>query len=345
MNSIEHRINEIKKEAEQEVSLVKSKEQLNAFEIKYLGRKSELLSLLKSIGSIDPSERPRIGQLGNQIKKEIETLIEKIRQSLVESFDTSALDVTAPGKIHKAGHIHLTTKAIQEITEIFQRIGFYRVRYPEIEWDWYAFGGLNFSEDDPARDDWETYYIDKNPVHPKLGRRLFTPHTSSGQLREMDIRKPPIRMINISKTARRQASARHLTVFHQFEGLVIDEGINISHLKGVLDYFVKEFFGLNRTVRIRPYNFKFTEPSFEVDVTCGNCLGRGCKLCKDGWVEIGGAGMVHPNVLKNGGIDPTTYSGFAFGWGIERNMIMKEGKNIDDIRLVYQNDLRFLEQF
>lgn len=345
MNPIESRINEIKKEAEQEINSVKSKEQLNAFEIKYLGRKSELLNLLKSIGSVDAAERPRIGQLANQVKKEIEVLFENQKTTLTDTIDPSDLDVTAPGKTHPTGHMHLTTKAIQEITEIFQRIGFYRVRYPEIDWDWYAFGGLNFSEDDPARDDWETYYIDKAPVNLKLGRRLFTPHTSSGQLREMEVRKPPIRMINISKTARRQASARHLTVFHQFEGLVVDEGINISHLKGVLDYFVKEFFGPDRTVRIRPYDFKFTEPSFEVDVTCGNCLGKGCKLCKDGWVEIGGAGMVHPNVLKNGGIDSSKYSGFAFGWGIERNMIMKEGKNIDDIRLVYQNDLRFLEQF
>lgn len=345
MEDINLKIDQIIQSFTLDLESIKDLATYSAVETKYLGRKSEFFDLLKSLKDIPKEQRGAIGQILNTSKADFESKLSLKKEELQSSVSLSDLDVTAPGKVHSTGHLHLTTQAIKEITEIFQRIGFYRARYPEIDWDWYAFGGLNFPEDHPARDDWETYYVDKAPVNPKLGRRLFTPHTSNGQLREMESRKPPIRMINISKTGRRQITARHLPIFHQFEGLLIDEGINISHLKGVLDYFVREFFGSNRTIRIRPYNFRFTEPSFEVDVTCGNCEGKGCKLCKDGWVEIGGAGMIHPNVLINGGIDPKKYSGFAFGFGIERNMIMKEGKKIDDIRLVYQNDIRFLEQF
>ena len=217
------------------------------------------------------------------------------------------------------------------------------IAYPEVEWDWYTFGSLNMPKNHPARDEWETFFIE-NLAHPKYGEAILTPHTSSGQLREMErLKKPPIRMLNIAKCYRRQSDISHAPMFYQFEGLVIDKGINITHLKGTLNYFVKQYFGPERKTRIRPFHFQFTEPSFEVDVTCIVCGGKGCKVCKEGWMELGGSGMVHPIVLKNGGIDPQNYTGFAWGWGVERLLMMKHG--IPDIRFLFNGDLRFLNQF
>ena len=219
------------------------------------------------------------------------------------------------------------------------------MRYPEVEWDLYAFEGLNMPKDHPARDEWETFFVE-SPENAKFGKIVLTPHTSNGQVREMKrVKNPPIRMINIGKCYRRQSDVSHVPMFHQFEGLVVDENISIVNLKGTLDYFAKTFFGEGRVTRLRPYHFQFTEPSFEVDISCGICKGVGCKLCKSGWHELGGAGMVHPNVLKAGGIDAKKYSGFAFGWGVERTYMMKGGIRIPDIRLLYSADLRFLTQF
>lgn len=341
----EKEISKIKSEFDTDLIKANDIKTLDEIEIKYLGRKSELNSILKGLKDLPIEQKVVIGKLANSTKNIIKEQIEDARQTQDKKEIQSDLDVTAPGDAYDIGHLHLTTQAIREITEIFKRIGFYRVRYPEIEWDWYAFGALNFPDDHPARDDWETFFIDEKEVSQKYGKRIYTPHTSSGQVREMESGRMPIRMINISKCARRQLDVSHTIIFHQFEGLMIDKGITIAHLKGVLDYFVQEFFGANRKCRIRPYNFRFTEPSFEIDVSCGACQGKGCKLCKEGWLEIGGAGMVHPKVLMNGGIDPKIYSGFAFGWGVERNKIMQKGINIDDIRLLYQNDIRFLKQF
>lgn len=310
-----------------------------------VGRKSELNEILRSLKDIPAESRGEVGKEANIVRSKLTKLIEEKREELADGSVEMSLDVTAPGNKQALGHLHLTTQTIREITKIFERIGFYRVRYPTVEWDWYAFSALNFPEDHPARDDWETFFIDKENIDKKLGRRLLTPHTSSGQVREMETGRMPIRMINISKCPRRQLDVSHTLIHHQFEGLVIDKHITIAHLKGVLDYYVKEFFGPTRKVRIRPYDFKFTEPSFEVDISCGNCGGEGCRLCKEGWLEIGGAGMVHPNVLKSGGIDPDEYLGLAFGWGVERNMIMRSGINIADLRMIYQNDIRFLKQF
>lgn len=242
------------------------------------------------------------------------------------------------------GSLHLVTQAITEITKVFEGIGFERVRYPEVEWDYFAFEGLNMPEGHPARDEWETFFID-TPVNPKYGKMVLTPHTSSGQVREMLTKRLPLRMINIAKCYRRQSDVSHVPMFHQFEGLIVDEDISIVNLKGTLDYFARSFFGENRKTRLRPYHFQFTEPSFEIDISCGNCSGVGCKLCKSGWLELGGAGMVHPNVLRAGKIDPTKYSGFAFGWGVERTYMMKGGTNIPDVRMLYSSDLRFLTQF
>ncbi|KKS45113.1 MAG: Phenylalanine-tRNA ligase alpha subunit [Candidatus Azambacteria bacterium GW2011_GWA1_42_19] len=254
-------------------------------------------------------------------------------------------DPSLPGIRPPQGHLHPVTHAIGEISSIFEKIGFVRVRYPEADWDWYSFESLNMSKTHPARDDIETFFVD-TPEDKKMGKIVLTPHTSNGQVREMErVKTPPIRMVNIGKCYRRQSDVSHTVMFHQFEGLVVDQDITITHLKGTIDHFVKQFFGPKRQSRLRPYHFQFTEPSFEVDVTCDICLGKGCKLCKEGWLELGGAGMVHPNVLRAGKINPTKYTGFAFGWGVERTYMMKSGLKIDDLRLLYGNDIRFLNQF
>ncbi|MCS7317905.1 MAG: phenylalanine--tRNA ligase subunit alpha [Candidatus Dojkabacteria bacterium] len=337
-------INDIRKNFESEISSIVSYDDLKQLKSKYIGRSSALNNLLCQIKYLPIDVRAECGSIANTCKHEIESKIKVLYDELCYKTD-NLIDPTANPHKLPVGHQHFTTRAIDEITEIFERIGFYRVRYPEVEWDWFAFESLNMPKDHPARDEWETFFIDNIEVNEKYGRRILTPHTSSGQVREMLRVKPPIRMINISKCYRRQIDVSHTPMFHQFEGLVIDKGVNISHLKGVLDYFVTNFFGNNRKARIRPYHFRFTEPSFEVDVSCGICLGEGCKLCKNGWLEIGGAGMVHPVVLQFGNIDPNEYSGFAFGFGIERNYMMKSGISVDDIRLIYQNDIRFLTQF
>jgi phenylalanyl-tRNA synthetase alpha chain len=320
---------------------------LEEVKLQFLGRSGKLTLTIKDITKISAEKRKEIGMLANEVKNTIEDAIKQREVNLKHKSERilrQKIDVSSPGIKPPLGHLHLVTQAIEEISEIFEKIGFSRVRYPEVEWDWYAFTALNFPENHPARDDWETFFI-KEKTNPEKGQMLLTPHTSSGQIREMQRKKPPIRMLNIAKCYRRQSDVSHTPMFHQFEGLVVSENISIVNLKGTLDYFVKAYFGQKRQSRIRPYHFQFTEPSFEVDVTCGVCLGRGCKLCKAGWLELGGAGMVHPNVLKASGIDPKKYTGFAFGWGVERVLMMKDGIEIDDLRLLYSNKLEFLEQF
>lgn len=345
----------------------KNAAELEEIKLQFLGRSGTLTVAMKEITKLPKEERPEVGRIANEVKQIIENAITEV----AKKFDKhklsriTDLDVTDPGIKPPLGHLHLITQAIEEITSIFEKIGFTKVRYPEIEWDWYAFTALNFPENHPARDDWETFFI-KGETHKKLGELVLTPHTSSGQIREMERhinnRQPELdsgskkipdqvrndinlKMLNIAKCYRRQSDVSHTPMFHQFEGMVVGEQIAITHLKGTLDYFVKSYFGADRISRIRPYHFQFTEPSFEVDVSCGVCKGKGCRLCKEGWLEIGGSGMVHPNVLRNGGIDPEKYTGFAFGWGVERVLMMKEGIEIDDLRLLYSNNLDFLEQF
>ncbi|MCJ7793118.1 MAG: phenylalanine--tRNA ligase subunit alpha [Candidatus Marinimicrobia bacterium] len=339
------KIQNLKNQAISAVLEAQSDDELERLRIAYLGRKGEITQLLKTIPSLRPSERKEIGQVVNDAKKAIEQALKeakKSQQTKKIDFDQEWLDVTAPGKRPAVGHLHLVTETIEEITNIFEKIGFTRKTYPEIEWDWYSFGALNMPENHPARDDWETLYLDKLK-HQKYGRAVLTPHTSSGQIREMEQQKPPIRMLNVAKCYRRQADVSHAPMFYQFETLVVDKDINITHLKGTLDYFARQYFGKDRKTRIRPFHFQFTEPSFEVDVTCIVCGGKGCPVCKAGWLELGGAGMVHPLVLKQGGIDPEKYSGFASGFGVERVLMMKYG--IDDIRLLFSGDLRILQQF
>ena len=330
--------------------------------LEVLGAKSDFAKVTRNIKYVPQAYRQEIGKVINFVKEHIEEALASRASSTMQSKETAGefLDVTMPGRRPTEGHLHIVTQAITEITRIFERIGFTRVRHPEVDWDYYAFESLNMPANHPARDEWETFFIDypgKQPASAKAtdGRRqkiVLTPHTSNGQVREMEKGNLPIRMINIAKCYRRQIDVSHTPMFHQFEGLYVDHDVSIGHLKGVFDYFVKQFFGASRTTRLRPFHFQFTEPSFEVDINCGICLGSGklpdgsvCRLCKAGWLELGGAGMVHPVVLRNGGVNPDEYSGFAFGWGIERTSMMKSGTKLDDIRLLYSNDLRFLEQF
>ncbi len=356
------KLHNIKNEAISLILSAQDKKELEEIRIQFLGRNGSLTLAMKEITNLSNEEKPRMGKLINEIKTIIEnTIYEKLQQLTQRSQPiTHNLDVTEPGIRPPLGHLHLVTQAIEEVTTIFERIGFSRVKYPEVEWDYYAFTALNFPENHPARDDWETFFTtEKN--HSEKGSIILTPHTSSGQVREMEKAVAQskkngnpidIKMLNIAKCYRRQSDISHTQMFHQFEGLVVGSNIAITHLKGVLDYFVKSYFGEKRISRIRPYHFQFTEPSFEVDVSCGICNGSGfinnhvpCRLCKEGWLELGGAGMVHPNVLKYGGINPEKYTGFAFGWGIERVLMMKEDLIIDDLRLLYSNKLDFLEQF
>lgn len=344
---------QLKKEFDKEIKNIKNNDDIEALKNKYLGRKKGALSLLmKDLKNVSKDKIADLGKLANITKQEISSKINTAHHSLSSNDGIDQVfDPTIIPKKRKRGHLHPVTLAIREISDIFQRIGFQRKRYPEVEWDYYAFEALNMPPEHPARDDWETFFIDKEPISKKYGQRLLTPHTSSGQIREMEKNKLPIRMMNISKTYRRQIDASHTPMFHQFEGLLIDKNINITHLKGVFDYFVKKYYGFERETRLRPHHFQFTEPSFELDVSCGVCGGSGktkhgkCKLCKEGWLELAGAGMVHPNVLEAGGLDKNKYSGFAFGWGVERCYTMKGNLNMDDIRLLYKNDLTVIDQF
>lgn len=359
---MEEQLMNLKNEALSLILDAKDVKTLEEVKLQFLGRSGKLTLALKNIVNVPQEKRAEIGKLINEVKESVENAIDG-QLSLVKKEKLqqkkATLDVTNPGIRPPQGHLHLVTQAIAEISSIFEKIGFTRVRYPEVEWDWYAFTALNFPENHPARDDWETFFTTED-IDNEKGSIILTPHTSNGQIREMESivasqekgKDISIRMLNISKTYRRQSDVSHTQMFHQFEGLVVGRDISIVHLKGVLDYFVKSYFGEKREARIRPYHFQFTEPSFEIDVTCGVCLGKArlpdgqvCKLCKAGWLEMGGAGMVHPNVLKFGGVDSKEYTGFAFGWGVERVAMMKEGIQIDDLRLMYSNKLEFLEQF
>lgn len=334
---------------------VQAMPELEAWEIAVLGRKGELAGLLKGMGAVSAEDRPKVGVVANEVKTRLEAAFAAKKQDVQASFWRERLvadhvDVTQPGRQPAIGHLHLMQQAIREVTAIFERAGFARARHPEIDGDFYAFEGLNMPKDHPARDEWETFFCDL-PGNEELGKVVLTPHTSNAQVRELKKGVFPIRMVNIGKCYRRQSDATHVPMFHQFEGLVVDRVASITHLLGILDYFVKAFFGPERKTRLRPFHFRFTEPSFEIDISCGVCNGVGkvdgekCKMCKRGWVEMGGAGMVHPNVLRAGGVDPQEYQGFAFGWGVERTYLMKQGMNIDDLRVIYKNDIRFLQQF
>lgn len=339
-------------QAKQDIQASTSTIDLENLHIRFLGRNGLINQALQEMKNIPPEQRKDFGQQLNSIKNEIIDLFSHRQNELLQKEESEQyVDITLPGTHYPKGSLHMVTLAIEEISSIFEKLGFIRMSYPEVEWEYFAFDALNMSPNHPARDDFETFFIDAEPHH-EHGKMILTPHTSSGQNREMRrLSKPPIRMINIAKTYRPNWDASHTPMFHQFEGVCIDKNINITHLKGTINHFAKEFFGEERKTRLRPYHFQFTEPSFEVDITCGVCNGTGmvnnnkCKLCKQGWLELGGAGMVHPNVLKAGGINPEEYTGWAFGIGVERTFMMKEGLKLDDLRIMYSNNIRFLEQF
>ena len=315
---------------------------LEQIRVKYLGKKGELTSVLRGMGSLTPEERPVIGQLANEVRACIEEMIAQKKEELdkiklAEKLKNEKLDVTMPGKCTEAGHVHPLTKVQRELEDIFIGMGFSIVEGPEVEYDYYNFQALNIPENHPARDTQDTFYITDNI--------LLRSQTSPVQVRTMEKQQPPIRIISPGRVYRSDAvDATHSPLFHQLEGLVVDKGITMGDLKGMLEMFAKKFFGDDTKIRFRPHHFPFTEPSAEVDISCFVCGGKGCRLCKgEGWIEILGAGMVHPNVLRNCNIDPEVYSGFAFGVGIERIVMRKY--NIDDMRLLYENDMRFLSQF
>ncbi|MBW6441365.1 phenylalanine--tRNA ligase subunit alpha [Patescibacteria group bacterium] len=339
-------IENIKKYLSEKLETVSSVDDISKIRNEFLGKKGFIGKMLSDMRNISSDQRKDYGAKLNLLKIEVENMIDEYSGKFENDKDSiyTELYKSLPGRKPEIGHINIITQAISEITKVFAPLGFNRVRYPEIDREYYVFEALNMPETHPARDEWETFFVD-SPNDEKLGRLVITPHTSSGQVREMLKGELPIRMLNISRCGRRQIDVSHVPSFYQFEGLVIDENISTTHLIGVLDYFAKNFFGADRETRLRPYHFRFTEPSFEVDINCGICHGKGCKLCKGGWLELGGAGMVHPNVLKAGGVDTEKYSGFAFGWGVERTYMMKSGTKIDDIRNLFSNDLRFLEQF
>lgn len=329
---------------------------LAALEVELLGRKQgRITAMLHRLGQLPPAERKAAGVRANEVKVEVERLFADRRAALTRGrmasiAESEWIDVTAPGESLPVGHLHPVQEAIRDIAAIFERIGFLRSRHPEVDSDHYAFEALNMPPDHPARDEWETFFVDSaTGISDRSGRIVLTPHTTNGQVREMEKGYLPIRMVNIGKCYRRQSDVTHVPMFHQFDGLVVDRGVAVTHLKGTLDHFVRAYFGTERRTRLRPFHFRFTEPSFEIDITCAACGGMGavdstkCRICKSGWLELGGAGMVHPNVLKAGGIDPDVYSGFAFGWGVERVLMMQRG--IADIRTLYMNDLRWLSQW
>lgn len=315
---------------------------LEALRVRYLGKKGELTAVLRGMAGLSPEERPVVGQLANKVRAEIEnaiaerTAVQK-QKALEAQLLAERVDVTAPGAAPAIGHNHPLTVVRRDLEEIFLGLGFSIAEGPEVEYDYYNFQALNIPENHPARDTQDTFYITDNI--------LLRSQTSPVQVRVMEKQKPPIRIVSPGRVYRSDdVDATHSPLFHQFEGLVVDRGITMGDLKGMLELFAKNMFGADTRIRFRPHHFPFTEPSAEVDVSCFACGGKGCRLCKgEGWIEILGAGMVHPHVLSGCGIDPEEYSGFAFGLGIERIALLKY--HIDDMRLLYENDIRFISQF
>jgi len=332
----------IRQKAQDELAATCDEASLEEARVRYLGKKGELTAVLRGMGKLTPEERPVVGQLANEVRETIEKMIAERKTALQavaleKKLKEEKIDVTAPGKKIAVGERHPLAKVEEELCTIFTSMGFDIVEGPEVEYDHYNFEKLNIPKDHPARDTQDTFYITENI--------LLRSQTSPVQVRTMEVQKPPIRIISPGRVYRSDAvDATHSPVFHQLEGLVVDKGITMGDLKGMLEYFAKQLFGADTKLRLRPHHFPFTEPSAEVDVSCFVCGGKGCRVCKgEGWIEILGAGMVHPNVLRGCGIGPEVYSGFAFGLGIERIVMRKY--NIDDMRLLYENDLRFLKQF
>jgi phenylalanyl-tRNA synthetase alpha chain len=336
------KLDQIREQALEQIKNCDTTEKLNEIRVSILGKKGELTNVLKSMKDVAPEDRPKIGQMVNDTRTEIETVLEeaknkmeaKVREAKMKA---EVIDVTLPAKKAELGHRHPNTIALEEVERIFIGMGYEVVEGPEVEKDYYNFEALNIPADHPAKDEQDTFYVN--------GDILLRTQTSGAQVHEMEKGKLPIRMLAPGRVFRAdEVDATHSPSFHQVEGLVIDKNITFADLKGTLAEFAKEMFGEDTKVKFRPHHFPFTEPSAEMDVSCFKCGGKGCRFCKgEGWIEILGCGMVHPHVLEMSNIDPEEYTGFAFGVGLERIALLKY--EIDDMRLLYENDIRFLKQF
>ncbi len=339
---MKEKLEALRAEARAQLENCNTAAELEALRVRYLGKKGELTALLRGMGALAPEERPKMGALVNEARAEIEKAMEEKVTALENAelerrLQEEQLDVTVPGISAPLGKKHPLSQVLDEIKDIFLGMGFQIATGPEVELDHYNFEALNMPKNHPARDTQDTFYITENI--------LLRTQTSPMQVRVMEKQQPPIKVIAPGRVYRSdEVDATHSPLFHQIEGLVVDKGIRMSDLKGTLELFAKRLYGEDAVVRFRPHHFSFTEPSAEMDIRCFSCGGKGCRLCKgEGWIEILGAGMVHPKVLSGCGIDPEVYSGFAFGMGLER--IVMRRFNIDDLRLFFENDLRFLEQF
>ena len=339
---MKEKLKQIHQAALESLAEVKEAKALDEMKVSLLGKKVELTGILKGMKDLSPEERPVIGELANQVRKDIEEKIEEMKKRLAaeeleKRLEKERIDVTMPGKQCACGHKHPMTNVIDEICQIFMGMGYSVVEGPEVEKDYYNFEALNIPANHPAKDEQDTFYIN--------GDILLRTQTSPVQVREMEKGILPIRAVCPGAVYRSdEVDATHSPIFHQLEGLVVDKGITMGDLKGALAVFAKELFGEDTKVRFRPHHFPFTEPSAEMDVTCFSCGGKGCRVCKgEGYIELLGCGMVHPKVLKMSGIDPEVYSGFAFGMGLERVAMQRYG--ITDLRLLFENDVKFLEQF
>ena len=339
---MKEKIEMIKKAAKQKIESITTLQELQELKVKYLGKKGELTSILKGLGGLSAEERPKIGSMVNQVRDELEKSIEnaeKVMKSkaLEQKLEKEKIDVTMPSKNIQLGSVHPITQVIEDVKEIFLGMGYSIADGPEIERTYYVFDQLNTPIDHPARDLQDTFYVTDDVI--------LRTQTSSVQIRTMENQKPPIKIICPGAVYRSDTvDATHSPLFHQIEGLVVDKNITMSDLKGTLEMFAKKCLGENTKIRFRPHHFPYTEPSAEADVSCFVCGGKGCRVCKnEGWIELLGCGMVHPKVLENCGIDPNVYSGFAFGFGVERIAMAKFG--ISDMRLLFENDVRFLKQF
>lgn len=339
---MKEQLEQIKKIALEQLSQVTDKSELENIRVKYLGKKGELTAILRGMGKLSAEERPVVGKVANEVREEIEnaidTKVEAIRTAeKAAKLNSEVIDISMPGKKQTMGKKHPLSLTLDQVNDIFLSMGFSIEEGPEVEYDHYNFEALNIPKDHPARGEQDTFYINDNIV--------LRTQTSPIQIRTMENQKPPIKMIAPGKVYRSDAvDATHSPIFYQIEGLVVAENITFGDLKGTLEMFIQKMFGDNMKVKFRPHHFPFTEPSAEMDATCFVCGGKGCKVCKgSGWIEIVGCGMVHPQVLRNCGIDPEKYSGFAFGFGLDRIVMLKYG--IEDIRLLYESDMRFLNQF
>lgn len=339
---MKQRLEEIRARAKEALSEATDGKSVDEIRVRFLGKKGELTAILKQMGQLSADERPKMGQLANEIRADIESSVcESISQMKQKAqqlrLKKETLDISISGKEPQIGSLHPINSALEDLIDIFRSMGFDVVDGPEVETDYYNFEALNVPKDHPARDMQDTFYLAEN--------LLLRSQTSGTQVRTMESRKPPIRMICPGRVYRSDdVDATHSPVFHQVEGLVVDKGITMCDLKGTLEQMAREIYGKDTKVKFRPSFFPFTEPSVEVDVSCSECGGKGCRVCKGaGWIEILGAGMVHPRVLAGCGIDPEVYSGFAFGIGLDRLTTTRH--KISDIRLLFENDLRFLKQF